>query len=293
VTLKDDLLRAAGRARTALPHGADRAARFFRHAALATGGFPNRAGQADLYYTVFGLLGLAAMGEPPPDPTARYLDTFADGATLDLVHLCSLARCWALLEGEPGAWRQACLTPLSRLAAFRSADGGFSHVPDAACGTAYGAFLALGAYEDLGNPLPDADRLADSLAGLRARDGGYANTPGAEAGGIPATAAAMVTLAAVGRPPDARAVDWLVAHRLPESGWPAAPGLPVADLLSTATALHALAATGAHLDTGREPCRAMVDGLATENGGYRGHSADTVTDCEYSFYGLLALGHLR
>lgn len=290
MTLKDNLVRAAARVRDQRPAVAEGAARFFHGAALPGGGFPDRARQSDLYYTVFGLLGLAALGEPPPDSTSRYLEAFGEGATLDMVHLCCLARCRALVaNGPPAALRDAATT---RLAGFRSADGGFSHVPCASHGTAYAAFLALGAYEDLGVPPPNSDRLAASLASLRAADGGYANTPDTEAGGIPATAAALVTLSALGLPPDEQAVAWLLDQRLPESGWPAAPGLPMADLLSTATALHALAAAGADACDGRDACRAMTEGLADEDGGFRGHPADTATDCEYTFYGLLALGHL-
>ena len=60
----------------------------------------------DLYYTVFGLEGLAALRAPiargphraPTSPA------FGDGAALDFVHLSCLARCWANLpEGVPPA----------------------------------------------------------------------------------------------------------------------------------------------------------------------------------------------
>ena len=225
--------------------------------------------------------------------TRAYLATFGAGEDLDFVHLCCLARCWALIE-----------TPLSpaataaRLAAFRSADGGFSHVAGASHGTAYGAFLALGAYEDLGVPLPDASALLRALAGLRSRDGGYANAPGAETGSVPAAAAALVTVADLGGTADPAAVGWLLRAMRPEGGWPAAAEAPEADLLSTATALHALAAAGVPLDTVREPCLRFVEALAVDDPGpprrmsFRGHPDDPVADCEYTFYGLLALGHL-
>ena len=186
-----------------------------------------------------------------------------------------------------------------RLESFRAADGGYNHVPGAEHGTAYGAFLALGAYEDTGAEVPDPDRLADSLARLRADDGGYAGSPGAATGLVPSTAAAVVTLSALGRTVDAAAVQWLTDRQQPAGGWPAVPGAPTADLLSTATALHALAAAGATLaDDARAAARAFVESLiepadaAADAAGFRGHAADTVADCEYTFYGLLALGHV-
>ena len=309
MTLRQTLVQAAGRVARARPAVAARAGGFVRAAALPGGGFADRSGRADLYYTVFGLQTLAAV-EPSESravrlPTHRdYLATF-DAADLDFVHLCCLARCRALLDPKkvPGVFSGSTgKTPgtfLARLESFRAADGGYSHVPGAAHGTAYGAFLALGAYEDAGARLPDPDRLADSLAGLRASGGGYAGTPGAEVGLVPASAAVVVTLADLGRAIDASTVEWLLAQQRTTGGWPAAPGAPTVDLLSTATALHALAAAGGSLDEApRAACLAFVESLAEEEGGpprragFRGHPADRVADCEYTFYGLLALGHL-
>jgi len=342
VTIRDDLLTAAGRLRHHRPETARRVGRHLRAVALPTGGFPNRADQADLYYTVFGLqalaavepssFGLAASDAPPPlpspseaagpsdpvrasivRPTQAYLAAFGAGNDLDFVHLCCLARCRALVHeclpsrtgqtAQQAPDEERAQAPFSahaaaRLATFRTADGGFSHVPAASHGTAYGAFLAVGAYEDLGVPLPDADALLRAFASLRTRDGGYANVPGADAGSVPATAAALVTLTDLGGTADPSAVDWLLRQMRPEGGWPATPGAPSADLLSTAIALHALAAVGTALDTIRPSCLPFVETLALDDAGppprtrFRGHPDDPAADCEYTFYGLLALGHL-
>ena len=301
MTLRQKLLQAAGRVARVRPAVADRAAGFVRGRACPGGGFADRSGRPDLYYTVFGLQALAAV-EPAESragdrPTHRdYLATF-DADDLDFVHLCCLVRCWRLAADAPPT--DVCESLPERFESFRAADGGYSHVPGAEHGTAYGAFLALGAWEDAGATLPDPQRLADGLAGLRAADGGYAGSPGAEAGAVPSTAAAVVTLAGLGRAVDAAAVEWLTARQRPEGGWPAAPGAPTADLLSTATALHALAAAGGTLgDDARAAARTFVESLAAaaddadDAGGFRGHPHDTVADCEYTFYGLLALGHL-
>jgi len=301
VTLRQTLLQAAGRVRATRPDVAARAAAFVRACACPGGGFADRSGRADLYYTVFGLQTLAAC-EPDnsraddSNDSRAYLARF-DPADLDFVHLCCLARCRALLSDAPSAEVRESLP--ARLETFRAADGGYSHMPGAAHGTAYGAFLALGAWEDAGARLPDVDRLAESLARLRAADGGYANVPGAETGLVPSTAAAVVTLAALGRTVDDATVEWLLAQQRPTGGWPAAPAVPTADLLSTATALHALAAAGGSLEeTARAAARAFVESLAEEAtgssgpAGFRGHPAERRADCEYTFYALLALGHL-
>ncbi len=63
------------------------------------------------------------------------------------------------------------------------------------------------------------------------------------------------------------------------------------DLLSTAAALHAL--VGMHVDIGavKEPCLNFLDSLWTGRA-FCGFWADDAQDCEYTYYALLALGHL-
>ena len=87
--------------------------------------------------------------------------------------------------------------------------------------------------------------------------------------------------------------DWLLAQLHTEGGWLAVPGAPIPDLLSTATALHALACMERPLtEFQRESCLDFIDTLWSAEGGFHGHWADDARDAEYTFYGLLALGHL-
>ena len=67
---------------------------------------------------------------------------------------------------------------------------------------------------------------------------------------------------------------------------------PVPDLLSTATALHALDAMHVDLKPLAEPCLDFLDSLWTNRGGFCGSWEDDALDCEYTYYALLALGHL-
>ena len=46
------------------------------------------------------------------------------------------------------------------------------------------------------------------------------------------------------------------------------------------------------LDPIRESTLDFVDSLWTSRGGFLGSWADETLDCEYTYYGLLALGHL-
>ena len=71
------------------------------------------------------------------------------------------------------------------------------------------------------------------------------------------------------------------------------PLAPMPDLLSTATTLHALACLEREVPAPiRERCLDFIDTLWSAEGGFHGHWADDHLDAEYTFYGLLALGHL-
>jgi len=253
------------------------------------GGFSDRSGKSDLYYTVFALGALDALAAELPDATGGYLGGFGGGGALDLVHLASLARCWALLRAGPPD-EQTRLGMLARLGELRCPDGGFTHLPDGAMPTAYGCFLALGAMQDIEGKHARGGEVGLCIERMRTADGAYANAPGMPVGSTSATAAAVVTLRQLGRSLDASVAPWLLSQYR-GGGFLAAAVAPIPDLLSTATALHALAALGASLDAIRPPCLDFVDSLWT-GCAFLAHHADDVPDCEYTFYGLLALGHL-
>jgi len=271
-----------------LGDAADLTAEFFSSRMHPGGGFQDREGAPDLYYTVFGLEGLRALQrELPADATRNYLQSFGERPELDFVHAACLARCWANLDESAPAEH---LTQL--IESRRTPDGGYNPTPGAAHGTAYGCFLALGAYQDLELDPPQPERMLACIDSLRSADGGYSNQPGAPLGLTPPTAAAITLSRALGRRPPQGAAEWLLQRCLPEGGFFATPAAPLPDLLSTATALHALTGAGVSLEPIREACLDFVDSLWTNRGGFYGHWSDDSQDCEYTYYGLLALGHL-
>src|SRR5260370_17154115 len=61
---------------------------FFHSQRREDGGFCDRDGRSDLYYTVFGIEGsLALQQNLPVDPLHGYVSAFGDGAQLDFVPL--------------------------------------------------------------------------------------------------------------------------------------------------------------------------------------------------------------
>jgi prenyltransferase beta subunit len=256
------------------------------------GGFGDRAGQTDLYYTVFGIEALIALRADLPVATlVAYLRSFGDGEGLDFVHLTCLARCWAALPRTETA-DVPRETIRQRLETYRTPDGAYDAAPDAEEGTVYGCFLALGAYQDLGLDLPDAAAMARCVLGLQSGDGGFANQADMPIGLTPPTAAAATLLRHLGQPVPRETGPWLLSRCHPEGGFYATPLAPMPDLLSTATALHALAGLQIDLHDVKEPCLDFLDTLWSSKGAFYGTWADEELDCEYTYYALLALGHL-
>jgi prenyltransferase beta subunit len=269
---------------------------FFLRQQNADGGFKDRSGRSDLYYTVFGLEGLLALQAPPPlKTTAAFLDSFGAGEGLDFVHLCSLARCRAALvlnktaDEPPADWSRKLSARIER---FRSADGGYHVVPGSPHGTAYGCFLAVAAYQDLKLALPAPLDIARCLKFLETGDGAWANERKAKCGATNSTAAAVTLLRQLSVPIASAVGDWLLARCHHAGGFSATPDAPIPDLLSTATALHALAGLERDFGPLKERCLDFIDTLWSNEGGFHGHWGDDTLDCEYTYYGLLALGHL-
>lgn len=251
----------------------------------------DRDGRPDLYYTIFALAALQALDESIPSESVRaYLQTFGSGETLDFVHLGALARCWAVVGNVPPETREQIL---GRLETFRCGDGGYDGERGAAHGTAYGGFVALGAYQDLNQSLPEPLRLVQGLKFLETPDGGWGNAKGLRVGSTNATAAAITLLHQLDMPVSAESGNWLLQQLHPAGGFLAMPLAPIPDLLSSATSLHALACLNLELSApARERCLDFLDSLWTAQGGFHGHWADDHLDIEYTFYGLLAMGHL-
>lgn len=293
MSLRLQLLQVARLSPRLLGEGTDLVRDFLRRQWTAEGGARDRAGRPDLYYTIFTLAGLEALqDEIPRDRVAVYLEGHGDGAGLDFVHLGALARCWAAVGPErlPGGRKRALL---ARIEAFRKPDGGYDGDARLGHGTAYGAFVALGAYQDLGEMPPQPMRLIQGLRSLESRDGVWSNVPGAAVGATNATAGAVTLIRHLGFPVPDRTADWLLQRGHPQGGFVAVPGAPIPDLLSTATVLHALAAMDRRLTSRlHEGCLDFLDTLWSAEGGFHGHWADDHLDAEYTFYGLLALGHL-
>ncbi|MDA8020083.1 MAG: hypothetical protein MPN21_21805 [Thermoanaerobaculia bacterium] len=266
---------------------------FLRSRQTRDGGFGDRGddrSSGDLYYTVFGLDALAAVGSEPRRPVRGFLETFDGGQELDLVHLGCLIRAWSAVEADPGearreAWRR-------RLDDLRRDDGGWAAEPDVGHSSVYSTFVALGAHQDAGLELAEPAAVRAYLEARLDDAGGYEADAELTVATTPTTAAAVDALRQLGAEPSSRSIDWLRRRIHPQGGFLAADGAPMPDLLSTAVALHSLVGLGASITDLADLMLDYVDTLWTSRGAFHGHWADDEVDCEYTYYGLLALGHL-
>lgn len=292
MSLRTAMIQDAQQARPLLNEARDELIAFLDSRIGPHGGMANRAGQEDLYYTMFGQQGYAALDTTIPHDRLRpYLESFGEGSDLDFIHLCCLGRCWSMMDRTP--FDQSWLKRLfERIESYRTPDGGYNSRRGSQQGTAYGAFLAAGLYQDWEQAPPDLDSLMEAILSLQSDDGGFSNLPRSDTGITTAVSAVVCFCCHFNLPVEEKWLQWIASRASYSGGFLAFKDAPMPDLLSTATALHALRRGGAALDEWRQPCLNYLNSLWDERGGFYAHAADGVVDTEYTFYGLLALGSL-
>jgi len=266
---------------------------FIRSQMTLDGGFKNRSGASDLYYSVFGGACMQALRSVfIPRIAVRYLKQFGSGDDLDFVHRVCLAR--ALSAVQKASTPGHIATVMNRIEDYRSHDGGYNHRQcNASNGTPYAAFLAMLAYEDAQIEPPGFSCMLQSIENCRTVDGAYSNEPGMQEGSATATAAAAILRVRFGQAVESGISQWIISLQSDHGGFLASPTSPSPDLLSTAVCLFALRTLQVSLSPLQNSTGSFVQTLWMNNGGFCGHIFDDVADCEYTFYALLALGCLE
>jgi geranylgeranyl transferase type-2 subunit beta len=269
----------------------------------ADGGFAGREGASDLYYTGFGLRGLALLGHLYGEPAERAAGFLRSrlGGQESIVDFFSLVYGAALLETSAGidifaqagpAWRDNVARLLET---FRRADGGYAKGPDGTASSTYHTFLVLLCLELAGRQPPEPERIVTFLGTQAADEGGFREIRASKRAGTNPTAAAVAALRMLGRLGDEQAaatIDFLAEMQTDEGGLRANTRIPIADLLSTFTGVLTLQDLGAVGEIDVAAVDRFVRSLEREEGGFHGAEWDPAHDVEYSFYGLGCLGLL-
>ena len=264
---------------------------FLRSQLSTHGGFTDRSGASDLYYTVFGIDGLLALGEElPREQLINYVRGIASDE-LDLIHLTCLIRCACTLDADEFIQRESQRWCAS-LESYAAADGAYNQNKGAAHGSAYACFIVMDAYQCLDQAIPRPQQMIDCVRAVYCGDGSFSLLPQETTGTTPTTCAALLALRQFGETLPAESQQWLRARASAAGGFVAGPMTPMPDLLSTATALHALSLFEDDCADINERCQDFIDSLWSSQGSFFAYWDDDALDCEYTFYGLLALGHL-
>jgi geranylgeranyl transferase type-2 subunit beta len=282
-----------------------RHARFLRAAQNPDGGFSGREGGSDLYYTGFGLRGLAVLDALSADVCRRaagYLQASLGGqATVvdffSLLYSCLLVQSSAgidVLAGSSPDWPDRVAEALE---SFRTADGGYAKGPGGTSGSTYHSFLVALCYQLLGRDVPRGDEAVRFVLSRRRDDGGFVEIAPMRRSGTNPTAAAVGLLQVVEpgwMEKHAGVRDGVVGCLLEmastEGGLRANGRVPLADLLSTFTASWTLAEVGALDRVDPAEVSGYAEAVERAQGGFRGGLWDEGVDVEYTFYGLSVLG---
>ena len=157
------MLQVARLAPKQLGESRDLVSAFLRERVNPDGGFQDRAGASDLYYTVFGLDALIALAGRASRRTDRRLPGRIRRWRRSRLRSPRLPGARVGGASPPARQRRSSIacSPASKRAAAMTADT--RRRLRRAHGSAYGAFLAMGAYQDLGRAVPAAEGVVTSL----------------------------------------------------------------------------------------------------------------------------------
>ena len=258
------------------------------------GGFANRKGEVDLYYTVFGLsCSLVLKLDFPLDQLEKFLAGFVL-EKLSMVDLSCYVKCQAMVHHLKNEKFDELIIEetLSAIEKFKTPNGSFSY-DGKGIGSPYAVFLAINLYQDLGVDAPAKEKLLISVDTYRTKDGAFRNPESSDDPMLLSTVAAINVIRYLTGTVDQAAVQWVIQQYHNVGGFYAARNSQIPDMLSTAVSLFTLSMCGVPLDEWRENVRQFIDDHWDDCGGFFGTILDDICDCEYTYYGLLALGSIQ
>jgi hypothetical protein len=232
------------------------------------GGFADRGGKCDLYYTLFGYFVAEAYSvEVNLEPLREYIKESVTANNLSGVHRYCGAILYAKMIGIDSATEKLRKEIVAEVNNSDSKQLEYSR---------FMGIMALYYLGDFLNIYRIVNRYKKSFV--------LGSHP------CPVIAATAILLEMAGnRQPEAANI--LKSFYRENGGFAALHRAPDEDLLSTGVALYALNFLEADLRLIKPDCLAFVDNLY-EKGGFRATLSDNFPDVEYTFYGLLALGSL-
>ncbi len=292
---------------------------FVDNARCEKGGFQDRAGKPDIYYSVFGYtLAFAYDIKLDLEKEFTYLESWNKNQETDLIHAVCYIRCYYLLlvleqkqkfnlkvdvsdfdgfiaklvmKRMIKKLRKDCQTYFDLIEEYKSKDGGYNHnKKQAEQATVYASFLVWTLYQDLNEEETVLNIITNQLEELKCKDASFANDNTSQTGVSSATAAGIIMTG--NKDENRSSIQYLTQNYTPRGGFKAASGLPIADILSTSTALLALYLAGENLQELSDKSIDFINLHWDESGGFFGSIADMTCDVEYTYYALMGIGIL-
>ncbi|HEY3323802.1 MAG TPA: prenyltransferase/squalene oxidase repeat-containing protein [Planctomycetota bacterium] len=271
------------------------------------GGFANRRGQADLYYTAFAVRSLSALNALPSErvpeiagflrdllrqpeaacmrqPKGAFADAVMAASWWDVLSVCEEAGGKLISDEERS---KARLLTETRLGKLRRPDGGWAKTDIDAASSVYHSFLATSVYLRMDAEPPEPERMAELLTRMAQPDGGFLENQYSKRPGTNGTAAGVMLSTLLGQVDGIeRHGSFLAKMQSSDGGFFATPSAPLSDLLSTYSGLFTLKLLGQADARMSDAALRYARGMEARDGGYVGFALETTADCEYTFYGL-------
>jgi prenyltransferase beta subunit len=274
--------------------------KFLKSQITDDGMFCNRAGNSDLYYTMFGLCCSIALGNIPIDikRIKIYLNKININK-LDLVHLASYIRIKLLIKLYyiPDFIRKFILSHNINLSFFEDKisieylikimkKNDNSLFPCYNKFSPYSLFLYLGSAQDCGLKLNKIGFIR-KLKTFKNKNNTWRNVKEFKISSLNSTVASLIINRNFAEEIKSETIEFLKHQQCENGGFLAEKNAFVPDLLSTSTALFTLSLLNKKAKYSAEE---FIKNHWLESGGFSGTVLDDLADCEYTFYGLLALG---
>lgn len=283
------------------------------------GGFVDKVGNQDIYYTVFGYtLSYILNLHIDISKEKKYLERIKN-QDLDFIHSISYLRCLLLIEAISFSQKNTRLSNLfsgsdfitnqlfgnlskeikknnasvfSKINQYKTQDSGYNQNEiQAKNSTIYANYIVWMFLGDFGFKFID-EQYIDILKTYQSTNGGFVNEIGSDSTVTTATSAGVILQYYLWKSKNDNAIQYLLNQQNKIGGFVAGEKLPIADLLSTSSALLALKIAENLNLVGKEDCLKFIDLHWNESGGFIGSISDDLPDCEYTFYALLAIGIL-
>lgn len=287
-TLSLKLLNTLEKGRSRLDEEAlTRICRYVKSQQTEQGGFVNKSGRPDLYYTLFGWMLSYVLGIRIDIQKMDSYLSVQNPSEMDLIHYAAYERCRIIRQLYTGrkwnVWLKTLFTsPVKQIEEFRQ-------IPHNDPSAPYTRFIWFSLQEDRGDKIQDKNKYLSSLQAYHIPTGGYTNIIHGINASTNATVAALAIRGQLEGYKVNNDIHYLQCLQTDSGGFAAAVYSPIPDMLSTATSLFMLKCYSL------KPVVSPTDFIEAhwlDNGGFAATLLEESSDVEYTFYGLLALGSL-